>query len=213
VEVLVFRGRRHLYEGLSMADAAATVRVGRILGARRVILVSAVGSAAEGLPVGSWVWVEDHLNLMGRNPLEGVRTADGPPFIDLCRLYRRDLYDDLRRRLGQRGISLRRGVVASFPGPTYETPAEVRMARQLGADVVSMSMVPEAVWARFLGMEVCALGHVTNPGAGLETGPLEHQEVLRQSALAVGELDLLLEEIMCLATGCGEKDDSDGNDP
>lgn len=194
VEVLLFRGRRHLYEGLAPTDAAATVRIAGLLGVPRVLLCAAVGSASERLPVGSWVFINDHLNLMGRNPLEGVRTDAGPAFVDLSGTYRVDRYPALRERLARRGFSLQRGVLAAFPGPSYETPAEVRMAQRLGADVVGMSVVPEAVWARFLGLEVLAFGYVTNAAAGRTPDPLDHGDVLRQSLRAAGELDRLLTE-------------------
>lgn len=203
VEVLLFRGRRHLYEGLPPGDAAATVRIAGILGVSRVLLCSAVGSVTERLAVGSWVYIDDHVNLMGRNPLEGVRTDAGPAFVDLTGTYRADLYPLLCERLGSRGTQLQRGILAAFPGPTYETPAEVRMARRLGADLVGMSLVPEAVWARFLGLEVLAFGYVTNAAAGRTTDPLDHGDVLRQSVRAAGELDHLLAESLQVLCGAG----------
>jgi len=178
LRVLLFRGRRHLYEGIPPSEAAATVRLAAALGAELVVLFAAVGGVAPDLGPGDWVFVADHLNWMGRNPLEGVRTDAGPPFLDLGRLYRTDLLPGIRERARPRGIDVRDGIYAAFPGPTYETPAEIRWARLAGAAVVGMSVVPEAVWARFLGMDVVAWARVANPAAGLGHGPVTHDEVL-----------------------------------
>ncbi len=182
--LLMFHGRRHLYEGVPMAQAALPVRLAAHLGARLVLLFSAVGGVDPALPVGSWVFVEDHLNLTGRNPLEGVSDALGPAFVDLTHTYRTDLF----AALSVVGRSLGRGVLAMFPGPSYETPAEVRMAAALGAGVVSMSTVPEAVWARYLGLDVIALARVVNPAAGVSTQPLCHAEVVAEAAAAAGQV-------------------------
>ncbi len=200
----VFQGRRHVYEGLSPAQAAFPARLAAALGARLLVLLSAVGGVSEEARVGSWVLVEDHLNLMGRNPLEGVATERGPAFVDLTRTYRADLYEPLRERLARRGVALARGVLAAFPGPSYETPAEVRMARTLGAAVVGMSTVPEAVWARFLGLDVLAFGFVVNPAAGLGPGDLDHGEVVRRSQAGEAQAAAVLEEAVA-AWGGGEQ--------
>jgi len=190
-EIAVFQGRRHLYEGIPMAQAGFPARLARALGARLLVLFSAVGS---------WVFVEDHINLMGRNPLEGVRTGQGPAFVDLAKTYRSDLSRPLRDRCAQRNVALEPGILAAFPGPTYETPAEVRMARTLGASVVGMSTVPEAVWARFLEMDVVAFGRVTNPAAGIASGPIDHGDVLRRCEEGTREASVLLEETVKLWT-------------
>jgi purine-nucleoside phosphorylase len=121
------------------------------------------------------------LNLMGRNPLEGVRGPEGPAFVDLTCAYRVDLFPKLAERLGKRDMTLSLGVLAAFPGPSYETPAEVRMAGHLGAAIVGMSTVPEAVWARFLGLDVLAFGRVANLAAGLGPSPLDHADVLAET--------------------------------
>jgi len=203
----VFLGRRHVYEGLSPAQAAFPARLAAALGARLLVLLSAVGGVSEEAKVGSWVLVEDHLNLMGRNPLEGVATDQGPAFVDLTRTYRADLFAPLRERLARRGVSLTRGVLAAFPGPTYETPAEVRMARTLGAAAVGMSTVPEAVWARFLGLDVLAFGFVVNPAAGLGAGDLDHGAVLRRSRAGEAQAAAVLEEAVIAWAGAAEAGD------
>lgn len=190
----VFLGRRHVYEGVSAARAAFPVRLAAVLGARLAVLLSAVGGVGDDARVGTWVFVDDHLNLMGRNPLEGVRTAQGPAFVDLTRTYRADLFEPLRGRLARQGVELSRGVLAAFSGPTYETPAEVRMARLLGAATVGMSTVPEAVWARFLGLDVIALGYVVNPAAGLGFEALDHRHVVQRAQEGAAQAAVVLEE-------------------
>jgi len=185
LKVLLFRGRRHFYESGHMGLAALPVRVAAHLGARLILSISAVGGLTRELGVGSWVFVDDHINLMGTNPLLGVRDPDGPPFVDLTRTYRRDLFASINLKLP--AANLKRGVLAAFSGPTYETPAEVRMAAFLGASVVGMSTVPEAVWARYLGLDMVAFGRVVNPAAGLTGAPVSHLEVLKEAGGAVEE--------------------------
>jgi purine-nucleoside phosphorylase len=174
--VAVFQGRSHYYETGSMADAALAPRISAAMGARLLVPLSAVGATVSKLKTGTFVAITDHLNLMGKNPLEGVATPDGPPFVDLSHTYRTDIYDEVARR--SPGLALGRGVLAAFSGPTYETPAEVNMAKILGAQLVGMSTVPEAVWAKHLGLDVAAYGYVTNPAAGVTDAPLNHEEVV-----------------------------------
>jgi purine-nucleoside phosphorylase len=131
---------------------------------------------------------------MGRNPLEGISTASGPAFVDLSRTYRKDLQGRWGERLKARGLGVSRGILAAFPGPSYETPAEVRMARTLGASVVGMSTVPEAVWARFLGLDVLAAARVSNLASGLGREPLSHAEVVREMERGAGEAEVVVEE-------------------
>jgi purine-nucleoside phosphorylase len=179
VKLLLFMGRPHYYEEGSMLSAAFPVRLAKTLGARFSILFSAVGGIGKGIGVGDWVFVDDHINLMGKSPLLGVRTDQGPPFLDLTNLYRRDLFAPVQSALPS--LPLKRGTLAAFCGPTYETPAEVRMAASLGASTVGMSTVPESVWAKFLGIDVVAFGRVSNPAAGEGAGTLSHADVLRQT--------------------------------
>ncbi len=119
--------------------------------------------------------IADHLNFLGDNPLRGI---GDDPFVDLCGLYRQDFFPTLRDFAERHGIGLHRGVLAAMPGPSYETPAEVRALRLLGADAVSMSTVPEAIMARYLGLEVAGLSFIANAAAGLSAGPLRHEDVL-----------------------------------
>lgn len=189
--VALFRGRRHFYETGSMSDAAMPVRISALLGARLLVSMSAVGGIDPALGVGSWAYVTDHINLMGVNPLLGVTGESGPPFVDLTRLYRRDLFDSVKRAVPC--AKMGESVLAAFSGPTYETPAEVEMARRMGAGVVGMSTVPEAVWAKYLGLDVAAWGRVANPAAGLGETALDHGDILAEAEKASGEAGQILE--------------------
>nr|WP_320115617.1 purine-nucleoside phosphorylase [uncultured Desulfuromonas sp.] len=191
--LLVFQGRLHLYQGLTAGQVVQTVQLAHALGCRRLILTNAVGGIAADLTAGSFVVIEDHLNLQGDNPLRGLSPS---PFIDLCNLYCLDFYPDLKDWADRQGIALRRGVLAAVVGPSYETPAEIRALERLGADVVSMSMVPEAIMARYLGLEVVGLSLVTNPAAGRSPEPLKHQEVLQCGQDARDHCSLLLDQLV-----------------
>lgn len=178
--VAAFLGRRHFYENRSMEEAAMTARVAHALGASFFLPLCAVGAISREYEVGDWVFWDDHINLMGQNPLAGVSGGGAPPFIDLSALYRQDLFGRVKS-LGRSRPVLHRGVAAAFSGPTYETPAEIRMAALAGAAIVTMSTVPETVWAKYLGMEVAAWGKVVNPAAGISKVPLTHEDVLAQA--------------------------------
>ncbi|MDY0270503.1 purine-nucleoside phosphorylase [Trichloromonas sp.] len=175
-KVLFFQGRYHLYQGFDARQVALPVRLAAALGCRRLLLTNAVGGINPAFQVGDFMYLEDHLNLLGDNPLRGEPLH---PFVDLCGLYRQEFYLPLREQLQDKGITLHRGVLAAMPGPSYETPAEIHMLHRLGADVVSMSTVPEAIMGRYLGMEVVALSLIANLAAGLSPTPLSHDEVLR----------------------------------
>ena len=173
--VLLFQGRLHLYQGLSAREATVPVRLAHRLGCPKLLLTNAAGGIHGDYRPGDFMYISDHLNFMGDNPLRG---EGGDPFVDLSALYRQDLYLPLRAWAGTRGVRLHRGVLAALQGPSYETPAEVRALALLGADAVSMSTVPEAIMARYLGLEVVGISLIANPAAGLATSPLNHREVL-----------------------------------
>jgi purine-nucleoside phosphorylase len=184
----VFQGRIHFYEGHGMAMASITSRLSAELGARAMVLTAAAGALDPEIPSGTLVVLRDHLNLMGVNPLDGWRFPDGTPaFVDLSTVYDEELADaalaSARERLGA-DDHVRDGVYVALSGPSYETPAETRMLRQLGATVVGMSTVPEAVAARALGMRVLGLAFATN-AAGVQ---VSHEEVLAASKAAAGTI-------------------------
>jgi purine-nucleoside phosphorylase len=178
--VAAMSGRVHAYEGWSGADVAFGARVLCRLGIRALLVTNAAGGIAPTLGSGDLVRITDHLNLSGVNPLVGDNDERlGPRFPDLSEAYDAGLgalLDDTARQLG---VPLRAGVYACVLGPSYETPAEVRMLRALGADCVGMSTVPEVIAARHLGVPVCGISVVTNPAAGLSRKPLSHEEVAR----------------------------------
>jgi purine-nucleoside phosphorylase len=184
--VLVLLGRTHLYEGHGVGAVAHGVRTAAAAGCRTVVLTNAAGGIRAGLSVGEPVLVADHLNLTGVSPLHG------PRFTDLTDLY------SARLRALARAIdpTLTEGVYAGLPGPHFETPAEIRMLRGLGADLVGMSTVLEAIAARAEGVEVFGLSLVTNLAAGMTGAPLDHQEVLAAGAAAASRMGALLHELV-----------------
>lgn len=193
--VLVFSGRFHCYQGLTPFQAAFPVRLASALGCPRVLLTCATGGINPAYRPGDFMLVDDHLNLMGGNPLQGLT---GDIFIDLAGTYRHDLYKRLQDCRELSGVTLHRGVLAALSGPTYETPAEIRMLATLGADVVSMSTVPEAIMARALGQSVAAAAFISNLAAGSGPDPVSHAEVLSCSAQHAGSSAALIRRLVNL---------------
>ena len=183
---LVLLGRTHAYEGHDLARVVHPVRTAVAAGARTVVLTNAAGGIRDGLSVGQPVLIADHLNLTARSPLVGAR------FVDLV-----DAYSPRLRALA-RSIdpALAEGVYAGLPGPHYETPAEIRMLRILGADLVGMSTVHETIAARELGAEVLGISLVTNLAAGITGERLDHAEVLAAGAASAGRIGALLRELV-----------------
>lgn len=194
VRVLVFQGRYHVYQGLTARQAASPAQVAKALGIPGLLLTNAVGGINPAYRTGDFIYVTDHLNFLGDNPLRGETVN---PFIDLCQLYRQEFYPELAQFAGNLGITLHRGVLAAMAGPSYETPAEIRSLGLLGADAVTMSTIPEAILARYLGLEVVALSFVSNPAAGLNPAALDHQDVLAAGAAGAKAFALLAR---CLVT-------------
>ncbi|ABA89259.1 purine nucleoside phosphorylase [Syntrophotalea carbinolica DSM 2380] len=192
--VLIFQGRFHLYQGLTAWQTAVPVRLAHALGCRRLLLTNAVGGIHPDLDAGCFMFVADHINVLGDNPLRGMC---GDTFVDLSRLYRTDLFKSLRTEALSHNIHVQQGVLAAVPGPSYETPAEVRALRQMGADAVSMSLIPEAIMAGALGLEVVGLSSVTNRAAGLGTKRLCHDEVLASGSNTAKNLSVLVASL-CL---------------
>jgi purine-nucleoside phosphorylase len=184
--VLVLLGRTHLYEGHGVDAVAHGVRTAAAAGCRTVVLTNAAGGIREGMGVGDPVLISDHLNLIATSPLVG------PRFTDLT-----DLYSPKLRALARElDPTLTEGVYAGVPGPHFETPAEIRMLRGLGADLVGMSTVLEAIAARAEGVEVFGLSLVTNLAAGMTGAPLDHHEVLAAGAASAGRMGGLLRELV-----------------
>jgi purine-nucleoside phosphorylase len=194
LRVLVFLGRTHLYEGHDVATVVHGVRTAVAAGCRVVALTNASGGIRAGLSPGQPVLISDHLNLTARSPLAGPPPPAGYPgrFTDLS-----DLYAARLRAVARAADpDLAEGVYACLPGPHYETPAEIRMLRTGGADLVGMSTALEAIAARHLGAEVLGLSLVTNIAAGLSDQPLDHADVLATGQAAAARMGALLAEIL-----------------
>jgi len=185
VPVICLKGRLHLYEGYSERLIVEPVLLMGRLGARTVMLTNASGGVNGAYQPGTLMLLSDHLNLTGLNPLIGPNDEGlGPRFPDLVDAWSPRLRELMRQAASDEGVALEEGVYAGLTGPTYETPAEVRMLRTLGADAVGMSTVLEAIAARWSGIELVGVSLVTNPGAGLTGEPLSHDEVLAVAAEA-----------------------------
>lgn len=183
--VLVFAGRAHSYEGHPMDDVVFGVRTAVASGARRVLITNAAGGVNDAYAPGDLVIIRDHLNLTGRNPLTGPNDDRlGPRFPDMSDVYTASLRTKLAGVFAAQGLPRHEGVYAWFPGPTYETPAEVQMAKRLGADLVGMSTVPEAIAVSHMGAEVAGISLVTNLAAGIGDGPLSHDDVTETASRA-----------------------------
>jgi purine-nucleoside phosphorylase len=195
--VVCMQGRVHYYEGYSMHEITFPVRVFGRLGIKALILTNAAGGVNETYTQGCLVVLKDHINLQGSSPLIGANDDRfGPRFLDLTQAYFRP-YRQITLEAGKKlGIEMFEGVYAALFGPNYETPAEIRMLRTLGADVVGMSTVAEVIAARHMNMRVLAISCVTNMAAGILDQPLSHAEVLETGERVKGKFIQLLETIM-----------------
>lgn len=191
--VLIAQGRRHLYEGLSAYEVTAGIRFMHTLGVRRLVLTNAAGAIKDSMAVGDWMLITDHLNLQGTTPLLG-----GPHFHDMSEVYSVSWRQRFLKAASKLQMPLHEGVYAALLGPQYETPAEIRMLRTIGADAVGMSTVPEAIQARALGMEVAGISMLTNWAAGLKPQTLDHAEVVSVGKQASTGLAALLLEALSL---------------
>ena len=196
-QVAVMSGRAHLYEGYSPADVTFGVRVLGRLGVRTFIITNAAGGIHPSYARGGLVLITDHLNLQGSNPLVGPNDDSlGPRFPDLSEAYSGDLRRLAREVAGELGIPLGEGVYAAVLGPSYETPAEIRYLRAIGADLVGMSTAPEVIAANHMGCRVLAISCVTNAAAGAAPHKLTHAEVLETAQAAQGTLARLLKALL-----------------
>lgn len=191
VPLLLAMGRVHYYEGHSARQVAAHVRLMASLGPEVLFLTNAAGTLNRDFAPGGWMMLSDHLNLTAVSPLAG-----GPNFHDMSEVYDARLRGLFRGLAAESGMHLHEGVYASVPGPQYETPAEVRMLRTLGADAVGMSTVFEAIQARALGLRVAAFSCLTNWAAGVTDRPLSHGEVMETGRTAAAALSPLLEKAL-----------------
>jgi purine-nucleoside phosphorylase len=194
VPTVFLQGRFHLYEGYSMEEVVFPTRTVCGMGIQTLVLTNAAGGVNTRYRPGDLMLIEDHLNLMGDNPLKGPNlTQLGPRFPDLSEAYSKDCLEVMRKAAADAQVTVYGGVYAGLLGPTYETPAEIRMYRTLGADAVGMSTVPEAIAANHLGVRVAGISCITNLAAGLSPHKLSHQEVIDNSKMGASRMKKILD--------------------
>ena len=195
--VAALAGRVHFYEGHDLATVVFATRVMARLGVKRLILTNAAGGINTKFAQGALMVIDDHINMLGSNPLIGSNDERfGPRFPDMTEVYSarlRDIADEVARA---KGVAVTHGVYIAAQGPSYETPAEIRFFRAIGADAVGMSTVPEAIAARHMGLEVLGISCITNMAAGVLPGPLSHGEVMATARRVRGSFIALLEGIL-----------------
>lgn len=179
VPVVAMQGRVHYYEGYSLEQVTFPMRVFKLLGIKTLILTNAAGGINVELQQGTLMVISDHLNLMGDNPLRGPNDDRfGPRFPDMSTVYSPELQEMVVEEAKAAGVDVRRGIYGALSGPSYETPSEIVLLRNLGADAVGMSTVPEAIVARHMGLEVLGISCITNMAAGVSDEPINHEEVM-----------------------------------
>ena len=196
-DVVVMSGRAHLYEGYSAARVTYGVRIFQMLGVRSLVLTNAAGGVNVSFQQGGLVLISDHINLQGVNPLVGANEDGfGPRFPDMSDAYSREYRKIAKDTAAELGVALDEGVYAALSGPSYETPAEIRYLRTIGADLVGMSTVPEVIVANHMSMKVLAISCVTNMAAGVLPRKINHEEVLETGARVRDTLVLLLKTLL-----------------
>ena len=195
--VFCMQGRFHFYEGYHLKDVTFPIRVMIQLGIESLIVTNAAGGVNTEFVPGDLMIINDHINFTGQNPLIGENLKElGPRFVDMSRAYNRE-YIRIAKKTGEKlGLNLKEGVYMWFTGPTYETPSEVKLARNLGADAVGMSTVPEVIVANHQGIRVLGISCITNMAAGILDQPLNHEEVIETSMKVKDDFEKLLIEII-----------------
>ena len=197
VPILAMQGRVHYYEGYSLEEVTFPIRTFALLGIKTLILTNAAGGINVQLQQGALMVISDHLNLMGVNPLVGPNDERfGPRFPDMSAVYSPELQEVVVEEARAIGVEVRRGIYGALSGPSYETPAEILMLRNLGADAVGMSTVPEAIVARHMGLEVLGISCITNMAAGLSDEPINHEEVMATGDRVRGTFTELLRKVV-----------------
>lgn len=197
VPVAALQGRVHLYEGYSVEDVSFPARVLGLLGIRQLIVTNAAGGINTGFHPGDLMLITDHINLTGANPLIGLNLDQlGPRFPDMSEAYDSGMRAIALEAARQQGIGLRQGVYIGLKGPSYETPAEIRMCRVLGADAVGMSTIPEVIVANHMGIRVLGISCITNMAAGILPQKLTHKEVMDTAEQVRDKFQVLLQSII-----------------
>jgi purine-nucleoside phosphorylase len=197
VPVLAMQGRVHYYEGYSLEEVTFPVRTFKLLGIKTLVLTNAAGGINVELTQGALMVLSDHVNLMGDNPLRGPNDDRfGPRFPDMSGVYSPALQELVVEEAKAMGTEVRRGIYGGLSGPSYETPAEIHLLRNLGADAVGMSTVPEAIVARHMDMEVLGISCITNMAAGIGDEPIDHAEVMAIGDRVRGTFTELLRRVV-----------------
>jgi len=196
-DVLIMQGRIHYYEGYPIQEIVFPIKVMKKLGIEKLIITNAAGGVNESFEVGNLMLISDHINFMNTNPLIGKNDNTlGTRFPDMSEVYDKSLLEHAKRCADKLGIKVVQGVYVANCGPSYETPAEVRMLRTLGADAVGMSTVPEAIVANYCGMRVMGISCITNFAAGIKDVKLSHEEVMEAGAKVREDFARLIKEIL-----------------
>jgi xanthosine phosphorylase len=193
VPLICMKGRGHFYEGLGMGIMTQAVRTFKLLGCEFMFCTNAAGSLNPAIPAGSLVALNDHINTMPSTPMVGPNDDRfGPRFFSLANAYDKDLREQLHQTAKSLEISLNEGVFVSYPGPNFETAAEIRMMQRMGGDVVGMSVVPEVIAARHCGLKVLAVSAITNMAEGLSDVELSHEQTLKCAAMVTDDFIRLI---------------------
>ena len=196
-KIALMQGRVHYYEGYDMTDVVLPVRLLGMLGAKTMILTNAAGGINPGFRPGILMMITDHIASLVPSPLRGANIDElGLRFPDMSNVYCKELQDVIRTAAVRTGISLREGIYIQHPGPNFETPAEIRAYRQLGADAVGMSTACEAMALNHMGVKVCGISCITNLAAGMNKEPLTHEEVFETAERVAGDFRRLVAEIV-----------------
>ena len=178
VKVVCMKGRVHFYEGYNVTDVVLPARLMKMLGAKILFLTNAAGGLGEGFKAGDLMLITDHVSIFAPNPLIGPNVDElGPRFADMSEVYDKDLQDVIRKAAKENGIDLKEGVYCQLTGPSFESPAEIRLLGKLGVSAVGMSTVNEAIAANHMGMRICGVSCISNLAAGISEQPLCHEEV------------------------------------
>lgn len=195
--VAILQGRNHYYEGHSMETVVFPTRTLALLGVETVVLTNSAGGFGETMQSGDFMVIEDHINLMGTNPLMGPNIKElGPRFPDMTEAYDRELILKMEEIFTKQQVRYHKGIYCGVSGPTYETPAEVRYLKMIGGKAVGMSTVPEAIAANHLGLRVAALSCITNLAAGISRQKLSHEEVTQTARYVEQKFSLFLKEFI-----------------
>ncbi len=196
-EIIIMQGRIHYYEGYSIQEVVFPIKVMRKLGIEKLIITNAAGGLNDKFEIGDLMFIKDHINFMNTNPLIGKNDNElGTRFPDMSEIYNKDFLDYAKKCAQKINIKTTEGVYAANSGPSYETPAEVKMLKLVGADAIGMSTVPEAIVANYCGMKVLGISCITNYAAGIKNNKLSHNEVMEAGFAVKENFSNLIKEIL-----------------